>query len=300
MYPIIILFSVLALLACVADAATQTRPTDVAAAAIHPAIVVEKIFTNAQRLALGMAPASPAVFASLRSGARYSRLRRDDAPPAPSTTPTPPPPVCVITTNAIPLWDSSQNIDDQYKQVDLPVPLTVQMYDQNSTAVFVSTNGIYSLLSGTSAYSNSGLPLSNPDFPAYAVFPLWDDTYIYAGTNQRIYYSIINNNGPVGIVVEYLFSHYQAPTEYYHYTVEYSIARPGVFLVKYYDVSDSGSSSTVGAQGMHNGAVIFTQYSYNQFVITPGLALTIDTLGNTITAGTFDVNVTDILCASQS
>jgi hypothetical protein len=33
---------------------------------------------------------------------------------------------------------------------------------------------------------------------------------------------------------------------------------------------------------------IFSQYSFNQAVITPGLMLTIDTVANTITSGSFD------------
>jgi hypothetical protein len=95
-----------------------------------------------------------------------------------------------------------------------------------------------------------------------------DDTYIYAGTDQRIYYSVINDDeivvrtpcsipSPIFvdllIQVESLFSHYMAPNEYYHYTVDYRVSNPGVFVVKYYSVSDLGNSATVGAQGMRDG-----------------------------------------------
>jgi hypothetical protein len=93
-----------------------------------------------------------------------------------------------------------------------------------------------------------------------------DDTYVFAGTDQRIYYSVINNNRIVVraasisfhirepfLQVESLFSHYHAPNEYYHYTVDYHLAKPGVFVIKYYSISDSGVSATVGAQGLRNG-----------------------------------------------
>ncbi|KAJ7158029.1 hypothetical protein C8R43DRAFT_1234444 [Mycena crocata] len=273
------------------NAATPTYPirTFPAVAFVHPAVVVPKFRTNAHRLSAGFAPAAPA---HLRRVARDKRLARrtNSAAPSSTPTPTPSPPVCVVTTDATPLWDSSNDIDDQYKQIDLP--FWVQMYDENSRTVFVSTNGVYSLLAGTTAYRNSKLPVGS-DFPVYSVLPFWDDTFIYAGTQQRIYYSIINGNR---IIVEFLLSQYGAATEYYHYTVDYSTDTPSVFVVKYYSVSDSGASATVGAQGMCHGKQIFMQYSFNQPVITPGLMLTIDTIANTVTPGHFNLSA-DSSCA---
>jgi hypothetical protein len=134
-----VFLSALLLLASVADAALPTRTArDVSDVVVHPAVVVEKYTTNAKRLASGIAPAAPSYLR--RHRARDSRLRGRTDPPAPSVTPSATPTVCVVTANAIPLWDSSSNIDDQFRQIDLP--LSVQIYDQSSTSIFVSTNGV--------------------------------------------------------------------------------------------------------------------------------------------------------------
>lgn len=73
----------------------------------------------------------------------------------------------------------------------------------------------------------------------------WDDTYIYQGRPQGIYYEI---DGSV-VTFEYYLSHYDAPGQYYHYLIIYDSNNPGVFKFKYLQISDGGSSATVGIQG---------------------------------------------------
>jgi hypothetical protein len=75
-------------------------------------------------------------------------------------------------------------------------------------------------------------------------------------------------------------SHFNDPSQYYHYLVDYNSTVPGVFTISYLQVSDLGVSATVGTQGK-NGTVDFIQYSYNTADITPGLILQIDTIMNT-------------------
>ncbi len=77
------------------------------------------------------------------------------------------------------------------------------------------------------------------------VFAFWDDTYIYEGTQQGIYYEVDGET----VTFEYYLSHFQDDTQYYHYTVYYDSTIPGVFTMQYYQVSDAGVSATVGAQG---------------------------------------------------
>ena len=91
----------------------------------------------------------------------------------------------------------------------------------------------------------------------------WDDSYIYQGQPQGIYYEI-TGAGPSGtrVAFEFYLSHYHGSTQYYHYTVEYDSANPGVFIVKYYQVSDSGSSATVGMQDCEAHAPCFQFSSY--------------------------------------
>jgi len=87
--------------------------------------------------------------------------------------------------------------------------------------------------------------------PKYAAFPFWDDTYVYQGDPQGIYYEYGSHGDaspPTAVSFEYYLSHYFNDTQYYHYTVFYDSAVPGRFTFKYYQVSDNGYSATVGVQ----------------------------------------------------
>jgi hypothetical protein len=145
----LVIFS-LALLAS-ATSASESSPTNKSTPTtrgfegvfVHPAVIVEKFTTNAKRLAMGVAPAPPASLK--RRGTRDLLLRphhRRNEPPTASNTPVQTPVDCIVTDNAVPLWDN-ENVDDQYKQIDLP--FKVQMYDQKSKSIFLSTNGVGSL-----------------------------------------------------------------------------------------------------------------------------------------------------------
>lgn len=112
--------------------------------------------------------------------------------------------------------------------------------------------------------------------PPYSAFPFWDDTYIYAGQPQGIYYqydnglfaNISSSSGvsasgsgsseatqlqPTNVTFEYYLSHCCGSGDggnenYYHYTVFYDSLRPGVFTYRYYQISEDGASATVGIQ----------------------------------------------------
>ncbi|KAL8952806.1 MAG: hypothetical protein Q9222_001310 [Ikaeria aurantiellina] len=133
------------------------------------------------------------------------------------------------------------DIDDTYTSVSLPFPL--QIGRNASTTVYVTSNGVLSLYSGTGDFENTGIPTT--DLPAYSLCPFWDDTYIYEGNSQGIFYQIDGGNR---VTFEYYLSHFSAAAEYYHFLVTYSRTQPGIFNYTYYQVSDSGSSATVGAQ----------------------------------------------------
>ena len=85
--------------------------------------------------------------------------------------------------------------------------------------------------------------------PAYAAFPFWDDTYVYIHEPQGIYYQYGSKDGVVNeVIFEYYLSHWYNNTQYYHYTVQYNADNPGVFIWRYYQISDNGFSATVGVQ----------------------------------------------------
>src|ERR1700710_2422764 len=114
---------------------------------------------------------------------------------------------------------------------------------------------------------------------------MWDDLYIFEGTQQGIYYQVTGTAPNRQVIFEYYTSAYVRPTEYYHFTITYNENVPGIATFQYYSVSLSGGSATVGGQsitGKHffkinlmanHSENKFTQYSFNQPDINPGLTL---------------------------
>lgn len=137
------------------------------------------------------------------------------------------------------------SLDDEYFAFKSPFPLTI--YDRSSDQVYVSVNGLLSLDSGSGSYTNSKLPSSG--VPSYTVMGLWGDLYIYQGTPQGLYYEVSGEIGSRTLIFEWYTSHYHQPNEYYHFTMEFVEANPGLILLKYYDVRDKGAQSTIGVQG---------------------------------------------------
>ncbi|KAL8859127.1 MAG: hypothetical protein Q9178_004390 [Gyalolechia marmorata] len=164
-------------------------------------------------------------------------------------------------------------VDDASVFVDLPFP--VQIGQNASSRVYVTSNGILALYDGTTSFGNVQLPV--PFFTVPALFPLWDDSYIAEGQPQGIFYKL---SGGTDVVFEYYLTHFGS-AEYYHYLVSYSTTRPGVFIFTYYQISDRGIGATVGAQ--YGSPSFGLQFSVNSATIDPGLVLTVDTLAGTIT-----------------
>ncbi|KAL8731828.1 MAG: hypothetical protein Q9166_003112 [cf. Caloplaca sp. 2 TL-2023] len=132
-------------------------------------------------------------------------------------------------------------VDDASAFVDLPFPL--QIGQRSSQRIYVTPNGVLSILDSNTEYINGELPTGN--IPPFSLTPFWDDTIIYEGQPQGVFYKIDGGNQ---VVFEYYLSRYAAPTEFYHYLVSYSTSQPGVYTYTYYQVSDAGISATVGAQ----------------------------------------------------
>lgn len=139
---------------------------------------------------------------------------------------------------------SPGNYDDSFYSLTLPFP--IGGFGTYSTQVYLMINGMVSLVDGTSTYTNTDLPSSA--IPDITLLGFWDDLYIYAGTQQGIYYQIEGAVGNRSLLFEFYTSAYQRPTEYFHFTMGFFEARPGVAVYKYYDISFNGNSSTVGAQ----------------------------------------------------
>ncbi|KAL8873725.1 MAG: hypothetical protein Q9174_000856 [Haloplaca sp. 1 TL-2023] len=165
-------------------------------------------------------------------------------------------------------------IDDIFTSVILPFPM--QMGQNSSNEVFVTSNGVLELFSGTWQYSN--IPLPAAILSPWSACAFWDDTVVSAGRPQGIFYQVDGTQ----VIFEYYLSHYQAEGEYYHWLVSYNANQPGIFTFTYYQISDLGRSATVGIQ---YGPDLALQYSHNQPIITPGLVLIFDTIRGTLTPG---------------
>lgn len=176
--------------------------------------------------------------------------------------------------------------DDNYYRLELP--FAISAYGVSSSVVYLTDNSVLfwpgSSNNGGYDYTNYQLPYTTTSFGDAALFGLWDDLYVYYGTNQGIYYDVTGAVGSRTVLFEFYTSAYGRSNEYYHFTITMYENNPGVAVYKYYDVYSSGYSATVGAQKRGGN---FVQYSYNQAIITPGLMLTVNTNTNTITRGSF-------------
>ena len=64
------------------------------------------------------------------------------------------------------------------------------------------------------------------------MFPSWRDTYVYKGHPQSIYYEVTGGGNGTQIASELYLSHYHEATRYYHCTIVYDLADPGVLIFK--------------------------------------------------------------------
>lgn len=182
------------------------------------------------------------------------------------------------------LSGAAGSYDDYY--YGLTLPFAIGAYGKFNTQISLSINGRVCLGSNDNhAYSNYPLPDSQL-VASTCVMGYFDDLYIYQGTQQGIYYQISGAIGQRRLDFEYYVSHYITSTEYYHFTMSFYEALPGVTDVKYYSVSDRGASATVGIQDLLTNQ--FMQFEYDTIgSIYPGLSLRMDSTTGTFSTGTF-------------
>ncbi|KAI4721295.1 hypothetical protein E4T48_02415 [Aureobasidium sp. EXF-10727] len=121
----------------------------------------------------------------------------------------------------------------------------------------------------------NGNSYPNGCFGDVVAFGLWDDLFIYQGTQQGIYYEVDGAAPNRRTSFEFYISHFSDQTQYYHFLMNFYENRPNVVNYQYLNVSDYGVSATVGVQMF--SANLFKQFSYNQPVICNGMQLTFDT-----------------------
>ncbi|RMY62887.1 hypothetical protein D0865_00195 [Hortaea werneckii] len=189
------------------------------------------------------------------------------------------------------LSGSSVDYDDVVSS-EIELPFQIWLYSQSSANVRASTNGVVGLTTLNNEFDNIDLPYfgfsncstipsedgsgSDTCFTDTAASPLWADLYIYNRTQQGIYYEITGTAPNRQVSFEFYESLYSDPTQSYHFLVHFLEASPNYVTFQYLDISDWGCTATVGVESLSGGSR-YSQYSYLQGVIYPGLQITFNT-----------------------
>ncbi|KAH5641617.1 hypothetical protein HBI51_134850 [Parastagonospora nodorum] len=167
---------------------------------------------------------------------------------------------------------SYSSLDDNVYTINLP--FTVCIYDTCSKKVNPTTNGIISL----EEYRNSGYLNDDglPNFGGKAVLSaLWQDMYIYEDEPQWMSYTTCGDTGKRTVTFDWRVGRYQS-SEFYRFSATFYEDKPGRIVMRYFEMSDKGSSATVGIEGKRNGKTAWSTYSQKQPKITAGLAIVWD------------------------
>ncbi|CAF3700582.1 unnamed protein product [Rotaria sp. Silwood1] len=190
---------------------------------------------------------------------------------------------------AVSNWGGSLSVDDVV--YTLSVPFNISMYGFSTTTPTVTTNGVVCLSSCSNAYTNGNLPTSS--FSGPTALGYWDDLMIYASTSQSVYYGTTGTAPNRSLVFEFYESHYGQSTQYYHFQIVFYENIPDVVDFLYFQISDGGSSATIGVQSSGSGSSI--TYAVNQAnsvpvgtsaTNSPTLILSFDTNTSTMTQTT--------------
>lgn len=172
--------------------------------------------------------------------------------------------------------------DDAVVALTLPSGWTSSIYDTAVTSLQASTNGMIGVNgSPTTTFTNTALPANPAGITTNPVLvPLWDDMDMDAAdvTGGGIYTNTIGSAPNRQFIIEWRGQHF-AETVNGPVTVNYAVTlNEGSSSFRYTYVltgvspNQNGVSATVGVQKMNTGT-LFTQFSFNQSVITPGLTL---------------------------
>ncbi|KAI7364555.1 uracil-DNA glycosylase [Hortaea werneckii] len=181
---------------------------------------------------------------------------------------------------------------DDVVSSEIELPFQIWLYSQSSANVRVSTNGVVGFTTLNDEFDNIDLPYfgfsncstipfedgsgSDTCFTDTAALPLWADLYIYNGTQQGIYYEITGTAPNRQVSFVFYESLYSDPTQSYHFLVHFLEASTNYVSFEYLDISDWGCTATVGVESL-SGGNRYSQYSYLQGVIYPGLQITFNT-----------------------
>jgi hypothetical protein len=141
------------------------------------------------------------------------------------------------------------------------VPFPVTIYDETSSQIYVSSNGFISLWVDTPAFSPDNNDLPDYRIATTAIFPAWDDLYIYQGAPHGIFYATEGEVGSRGVTIEYKLATLVAGHVTFNFLVTQWEDLPGVWTVHYLEMTNSGSTATVGIQS-ESGMLSLLQSSH--------------------------------------
>ncbi len=173
--------------------------------------------------------------------------------------------------------------DDAAVTIPLPTGWTSSVYGTAVTSLSASTNGLIQV-NGTAptAFGNTALPhTATPTNPR--LFPYWDDMIMTTARipTGGIYTQTLGSAPNRQLVIEWRGQHFSNAAADGITTNFAVVLTEGSSAIRYIYtltgtggtvVNANGASATVGVQTTNSGTE-FTQHSFNQAVITPGLQL---------------------------
>ncbi|KAJ4189580.1 hypothetical protein NW759_016763 [Fusarium solani] len=163
-------------------------------------------------------------------------------------------------SNPTVLVSDSQSVDDDSYSVSLP--FAIGAFDVYDTTVFVSTNAMVTLGSGTRVWYSRPLPADT--VPEVTVFAYWFDLVYRGFPGHGVRYEIFN--GPQGrqVTFEWRGLNYATQTLRFHIQLSFYEDFPGRLNASFITTANKGEGATIGAQNRR--IPTFLQWSYN----TPG------------------------------
>ncbi len=172
---------------------------------------------------------------------------------------------------------------DDSPSTSLPLPSgwTSTIYDTAVTSLSIGANGMLQV-NGTSptTFGNTALPMTTaPAGPR--IFPFWDDHIMTAarGAGLGVYTETIGTAPNRQLIVEWRAQHFNGGVNENMMTINYAVVlnEGSANYSVYYTLTGAGGqanggSATVGIQAT-NGGTQFTQFSFNQGVIMPGMKI---------------------------
>lgn len=154
--------------------------------------------------------------------------------------------------------------------VMISLPFTYSLYELSSTTAIAGDNGTLDLLSNSDPYANSCLPTT---YFNYAILPHWDDLDMRAVISPALgIYTSVSGIAPDRIFnIEWRASLFGVTASTANFEVRLYEGQNRFDLV-YGDVTNSGSSATIGVQ--RTAGPRSTQFSCFTSSLIPGLELT--------------------------